>query len=259
MSQTASPTICVFPTPEALAAAATDHFVAAAETAIRATGRFAVALSGGSTPRALYARLAEARHGSRVEWSRVQVFWGDERCVAPDDADSNALMARAALLDHVPIPPANVHRMRGEESPRAAAAQYEQELRATFGTPSGPPRAMPLARLDLVLLGLGPDGHTASLFPALHAVDEIARWVMAEYIPSVSMWRITLTPVVINAAAEVLFLVTGTEKASIVQRVLEGPHDPHALPAQVVAPGNGILRWFVDADAAAGLRTVRAR
>jgi 6-phosphogluconolactonase len=151
-----------------------------------------------------------------------------------------------------------VHRIRGEEAPLAAAAQYEQELRATFGTPSGPPQSTPLTRLDLVLLGLGPDGHTASLFPLLNAVDEITRWVLAEYVPSVSMWRITLTPVVMNAAAEVLFLVTGTGKSSIVQRVLEGPYEPHTLPAQAVAPDHGAVRWFLDADAAARLRSVRA-
>jgi 6-phosphogluconolactonase len=190
---------------------------------------------------------------SRVMWSRVQVLWGDERCVPPDQAESNYRMARETLLDHIPVPAANVHRIHGEDDPTTAAARYEATLRALLKTPTGPPRAAPGARIDLVLLGLGDDGHTASLFPGSAAVHEQTRWVMAEYAAAASMWRVTLTPAVINAAAEVLFLVSGGTKAGIVQQVLEGPRRPRDLPAQAIVPSNGQVRWCVDAAAAAEL------
>jgi 6-phosphogluconolactonase len=247
------PEIEVFPTSDALTARAAECFVAVATTAIRTTGRFVLALSGGATPRALYGRLASQGYHSRVNWPHAHVFWGDERCVPADDAASNARMAREALLDHVPVPSENVHVIRGQDDPAGAAAAYETELRALFGTAAGAPTLVPGARFDLVLLGLGEDGHTASLFPGMAAVRETERWVMAEYIPAVSMWRVTLTPVVINAAAEIVFLVSGREKAPILHRVLEGPADPHLLPAQMIAPTAGRLRWLVDSDAAANL------
>jgi 6-phosphogluconolactonase len=246
--------IVVFPTSDALTTGAAECFVAVAAAAIRATGRFVVALSGGVTPRALYGRLASAVYNSRVNWPNAQVFWGDERCVPADDAASNARMARDTLLDHVPVPADHVHAVRGQVDPAGAAGAYEAELRAAFGTPVGAPARAPGAHFDLVLLGLGEDGHTASLFPGKSAVRETERWVMAEYVEAVSMWRVTLTPVVINAAAEIVFLVSGREKASILHRVLEGPRDPDHLPAQVIAPTAGRLRWLADADAAANLQ-----
>ena len=162
-------------------------------------------------------------------------------------------MAREALLDHVPIPPSQVHRIRGEEPPMIAAAAYERTLRTLFATPVGPPRPVPGARFDLVLLGMGDNGHTASLFPGLQAVRETERWVVAESVAEVRMWRITLTPVVLNGAAEVLFLVSGGDKASMLHRVLDGPVRPDTYPAQIVAPHHGRLRWLVDTDAAAEL------
>ena len=177
---------------------------------------------------------------SSVMWSRVQVLWGDERCVPPDHVESNYRMARETLLDHVPVPAANVHRIHGEDDPAIAAAAYETTLRA-------------LARIDLVLLGLGEDGHTASLFPGGAAVHEQTRWVMAAQAAPGSMWRITLTPAVINAAAEVLFLVSGGAKAGILRRVIAGPRRPQELPAQAIATSNGRVRWCVDAAAAAEL------
>ena len=177
---------------------------------------------------------------SRVMWSRVQVLWGDERCVPPDHIESNYRMARETLLDRVPVPAANVHRIHGEDDPATAAEVYEATLRT-------------LLRIDLVLLGLGEDGHTASLFPGSAAVHERTRWVMAARASAASLWRITLTPAVINAAAEVLFLVSGGAKAGILRRVLEGPRLPLELPAQAVAPSNGRVRWCVDAAAAADL------
>jgi 6-phosphogluconolactonase len=236
----------VLPTPAALTVAAAERFVASAAAAIQATGRFVVALSGGSTPKMLFALLASATYAGRVDWACVHVFWGDERCVPPDDPSSNYRMAKEALLDHVPIPPAQVHRMRGEDEPLAAAAAYQWDLRATLADAGG--------RFDLVLLGMGDNGHTASLFPGLLAVRETERQVVAEHVPEVGMWRLTLTPVAINDAAEVLFLVSGAGKAAMLQQVLEGPYHPEALPAQVVAPRDGRLVWMVDAAAAARLR-----
>jgi 6-phosphogluconolactonase len=247
------PDLDVLPSPGALAQAAAGQFIAAAGDAIHARGAFVVALSGGATPRRTYERLATEPLMSRLMWSRVQVLWGDERCVPPDQAESNYRMARETLLDRVPVLPANVHRIRGEDDPGAAAARYEGTLRALFNTPAGPPRAAPGARIDLVLLGLGVDGHTASLLPGSAAAHERTRWVMAEYAIAASTWRITLTPAVINAAAEVVFLVSGGAKARILGRVLEGPHRPQELPAQAIAPSNGRVHWCVDAAAAADL------
>lgn len=243
----------VLPTRGALMQAAAGRFVSAAAVAIQASGRFAVALSGGSTPKSLYALLATGPYTTRLDWSRTHVFWGDERCVPPGNPVSNYRVARETLLDRVPVPEENVHRIRGEDEPAAAAAAYERELREQFRTPDGPPRSAPDARFDLVLLGMGEDGHTASLFPRMAAVRESCRWVAAERIAEVSLSRVTLTPTVINAAAEVVFLVSGREKAAMLHRVLEGPYQPDALPAQVIAPRDGRLLWLADADAAADL------
>jgi 6-phosphogluconolactonase len=243
----------IFPDGGALTAAAAEHFVAAAAAAIDATETFSVALSGGSTPRALFTALASPEYASRIQWSAVHIFWGDERCVGPADADSNYRMARETLLDHVPVRAANIHRMRGEEGPAAAAERYERELRAAFETPTGPPRSVPGARFDLALMGLGTNGHTASLFPHLQAVREQTRWVMAENVEVLKMWRITLTPVILNRSAEIVFLVTGKEKAAILRRVLYGARETDDLPAQSIAPVDGRLRWMVDTAAASEL------
>lgn len=243
----------ILPTRDALMHAAAELWVAAAAAAIGASGRFAVALSGGATPERLYRLLATEPYASRLDWSRVHAFWGDERCVPPDDPASNYRMAREALLARVPIPAENVHRIRGEDEPAAAAAAYERALRGAFATPDGPPHLSPGRRFDLVLLGLGGDGHTASLFPDTAALREGARWVRAVRPAAVSPARVTLTPAVINAAAEVAFLVAGPAKAATLRRVREGPYRPDALPAQIVAPRAGRLRWLVDADAAADL------
>lgn len=245
--------VAVLPTRDALMQTAAGHLISAAAEAIETCGRFSVALSGGSTPQRLYALLATHPYASRVDWSRVHVLWGDERCVPPGNPVSNYRMACEALLDHVPVPRGNVHRIRGEDEPVAAAAAYERDLRELFRTPVGQPRTTTGARFDLILLGMGENGHTASLFPGLAAVREGCRWVMAEQIVEVPMSRVTLTPVVINAAAEIVFLVSGREKAATLQRVLEGPYAPDTLPAQVIAPHTGRLWWLADADAAANL------
>jgi 6-phosphogluconolactonase len=242
--------------PESLARAGAEHFVAFATAAIAARGRFAVALSGGETPRDMYAELARPPLLDRVDWSRVHVFWGDGRCVPPDHPDSNYRMARETLLDHVPLPAANIHRIQGEIEPEQAALEYEQELRGVFsGSPdraaSGDAGEPP--RFDLILLGMGEDGHTASLFPGTPALRERRRWVVAQRVEKLDAWRITLTLPVINAAADVLFLISGAKKAKALSRVLADapPADAEDLPARLVAPTAGRIIWLVDAAAAA--------
>ncbi len=187
-----------------------------------------------------------------MEWKHVEIFWGDERCVPPDHQESNYRMARDALLDRTPMSEARVHRIHGEDDPAAAAVAYERELRTAFATPAGPPRHGPGSHFDLVLLGIGEDGHTASLFPRSAALRENEHWVVAAQ-DAGSMWRITLTPPVINAADEVIFLVTGMKKAAILRRVIDGPGEPELIPALVVAPRAGRLRWMMDAEAAIDL------
>jgi 6-phosphogluconolactonase len=224
-----------FPTPEKLADAVARHIVHRAAKAISATGRFTLALAGGSTPRAAYALLASDPFAGRVEWERVHVLWGDERCVPPDDPRSNYRMAKEALLDRVPIPSHQIHRIRGEDDPEKAAAEYEGELRVLLE-----------GGLDLALLGMGEDGHTASLFPGQAAVRETERWVVAVLSPDATMWRITLTPGLLSQARNVTFVVSGAGKAQRLWQVLEGPFTPDLLPAQAIRPTEGRLTWMVD-------------
>lgn len=220
-------------------AAAAEQIVELVAAAIAEQGRFSIALSGGSTPRPLYAALVEAD----VDWEHVYVFWGDERCVPPDHEDSNYHMAYETFLQYVPIPPENIYRMQGDIDPAQAAAEYEQQLRIFFGKDATP-------RFDLILLGMGDDGHTASLFPGTAAIHETQRWVVSHYIEKLDAWRITLTPVVLNAAAQVTFLVKGASKAVSLKRVLSGEYRPDEFPAQIVRPTRGDLLWLVDAEAA---------
>ncbi len=258
-----APEIVVLPDRAALARKAASRFVALAQEAIAARGKFSVALSGGSTPRDLYALLAtpDAQRAARVDWSRVYFFWGDERAVPPDHPDSNYRMVNGVLLVHVPVPPQNVHRIRAELPPADAARAYEQTLREFFQPQStqgtqretSVPSVSSVADLplfDLVLLGLGTNGHTASLFPHTQVLHETTRWVAAEYIDEVKMWRITLTAPVINAAANILFLVAGADKAATVRAVLRGAYRPDDLPAQLIQPTNGRAVWLMDRDAA---------
>ena len=227
----------VLPDLASLTIAAADLVARLVEEAIRQRGRCTLALAGGGTPRPVYELLATSAYARRVHWAEVHVFWGDERCVPPDDAASNYRMAREALLDHVPLPPGNVHRMRGELEPPRAASEYEALLRRTFG---GQPPGSPASGFDVVLLGLGDDGHTASLFPGGQAVREMERWALAEYVDTLAAWRLTLTPAVLNAAREVVFIVSGAAKAGALQRVLHGPRDLDRLPAQVVRPPEAV-------------------
>lgn len=222
---------------------AAAEFVRAAAKAVKERGRFAVALSGGTTPAGLYAVLAAEEELRRaVDWKRTQVFWGDERQVPPDHRDSNYRMAREVLLSKVSVPEANVHRIRGELSDAAEAAlRYEEELRAALGL-----AANELPRFDLVLLGLGADGHTASLFPGTEALRERRRAVIANWIDTLRAWRITLTVPAINHARSVMFLVCGEDKAEAAKSVLEGPRNAKALPARLIRPESGRMLWLLD-------------
>ncbi len=237
--------ITVVDNPTALAEAAAAQFVQTATQALAHRDRWAVALSGGSTPQAAYQRLAAPDFAGQIDWARVHFFWGDERCVPPDHPESDYGMARAALLDHIPIPAANVHRMRGELDPAEAAAHYQTELKGFFG--------LAYPRFDLVWLGLGEDGHTASLFPGTAALSETQRYVVANWVEKLNAWRLTLTPPVINHASRRTFLVSGSRKAQILKEVLQGPYEPEVRPAQLVLPEAGALVWLVDRDAASQL------
>jgi 6-phosphogluconolactonase len=247
--------IQIFPDAAVLVHAAAERFVTLASEATGARGRCLVALAGGSTPRPLYELLASAPHAARIDWSRLHLFWGDERCVPPDHPDSNYRMARQALIDRVPLPAENVHRIHGEDEPQAAAAAYERLLRGFFAPGEPPPRSF-----DLVLLGLGPDGHTASIFPGTPATTEARRWAMAvEGDRPPRVWRVTLTTVVLNAAADVTFLVAGADKSARVRQVLGGGGESRpTVPAQLIRPTHGSLRWMLDAAAASALEGARA-
>ena len=218
------------------------------ELAARSTdeGRsFSVALSGGETPRRTYELLASSPHRGRIEWATIHVFWGDERCVPSDHPASNARMARESLLDHVPIPGENVHLVQGAAPPSEASLLYERTLRRHF--------AGDTPRFDLVFLGMGEDGHTASLFPDAAVLDERRRLAVDVRAPGNGLPRITLTLPVFNSARNVCFLIAGEHKARTLATVLEGPRRRASLPAQRVAPERGELRWYVDRAAASAL------
>jgi len=236
--------LLVYETPEELAEAAARHFASRAQDAINERGRFAVALAGGSTPKAAYEVLARDYAGA-LDWSKVHVFFGDERTVPPDHEDSNYRMAYEALLSRAPV--RSVHRMRGELPPGEAAAAYEEELREFFGPDDVP-------RFDLILCGLGEDGHTLSLFPETAALDVTDRWVVANPVLKLETTRLTLTIPVLNASRAVTFLVAGEGKADALKEILEGDADPRAYPAKLVNPESGDLTWMVDRAAAGSLR-----
>lgn len=240
----------VLPDIAALSRAAADEFLRAARAAIETRARFTVALSGGSTPKAIFGLLAvdEAGGRNKLPWDKAQVFFGDERHVPPDHPDSNYRMASEALLSKVPIPPANVHRVRAELDVARAAAEYENELRSVFGS-----RAGEIPRFDVIMLGMGPDGHTASLFPGSAALQERAALVSANWVENFNSHRITFTYPLLNAAAEVLFVAGGADKADMLRNVLRGDPSGRSYPAQDVRPISGRLLWLVDEAAARAL------
>ena len=244
----ASVSIEILPDVAALAERGADLFALAAQEAAAARGAFTVALSGGHAPRPLYALLARQQFAQKIPWRRVHLYWGDERCVPPDDQQSNYGMAYEAFIRHVPIPPENVRRMRGEDEPEEAARAYERLLSQPPALAASSQADLPV--LDFVLLGLGPDGHTASLFPHSPALAEEGRLVVVNEGQGTGK-RLTVTYPVLNAARRVVFLVGGAEKAGMVAEVLEGLRAPEAVPSQAVSPVHGTITWLLD-EAAAG-------
>ncbi len=234
----------------ALAQRGAEHFVELIEEAHDARGRVRIAISGGSTPKAMFHLLADPAHHFRkqIPWEALEIFWVDERMVPPDHPDSNYRMTREALLDLVPIRPDQVHRIEGELEPHEAADRYEFDLRQSFRL-----EGAESPRFDILALGMGDDGHTASLFPHTEAIHEMGRLVVANHVPQKDTWRATLTWPVINHAREVFFLIGGAEKASVLREVLLGPGDVERLPSQLIWPASGILTLILDQAAAAQL------
>jgi 6-phosphogluconolactonase len=243
-------TYVVEPDPAALAWRAALQFVELAEEAVAARGRVRIAVSGGSTPKATFALLADPAHPflSRMPWDRLELFFVDERTVPPDHPESNYRMTREALLDHVGLRPEQIHRMQGELEPEVAAAQYEFDLRRSFRL-----EGAESPRFDIVSLGMGDDGHTASLFPHTEALHEMGRLVVANRVAQKDTWRITLTWPVINHAREVFFLIAGSDKAAPLKEVYTGSRDVERLPSQLIWPASGILTLILDKAAAAQL------
>lgn len=242
-----TPNIFVLPDSSQLAQAAAERFIEIGRQAIDSRGRFSVSLSGGSTPRALYSLLAKLPMIEKLDWSRVDFFWGDERCVPPAHPDSDYRMAYESLLrpieSHAPV----IYRIQGELEPAVAAQKYSDLLKSYF-EPDTP------FSFDLLLLGMGDDGRTASLFPGTSPIHETRAWVKSHFVPKLNAWRITLTPAILNLSRHVVFLVSGEAKAKTLRRVLEGPFVPDELPSQIIKPAGGELDWYIDQDAARNLK-----
>jgi 6-phosphogluconolactonase len=228
-----------------LSRAGADEFSRCARKAIAARGRFSVALSGGSTPQETYSLLAQQQNDpeKRLPWEKIHVFFGDERHVPPAHRDSNFRMANESMLSKVPIPPGNVRRIQAELDAPVAASKYQEELRNFFQTSD------PWPRFDLIMLGVGPCGHTASLFPDTTALNENSHWVVANWVEKLHSYRITFTFPVINHAAEVMFQVAGEDKSAILKEVLQ-QEGKETYPCQRVKPLSGRLLWIVDKAAA---------
>lgn len=236
--------IHAFKEAEQASRATADLLVQTAREAVQRAGRFTIALTGGSSPVQLYKLLAGEPYRSRVPWGQTHVFWGDERAVPHHDDRNNARMAFGLLLDHVPVPREQIHRMSGEVPPEVSAWQYEALLKAHFAVGS--------PQFDLILLGMGDDGHTASLFPGTAVLHEKERLVKELFLPAQDMYRITLTAPLINQARQIAFQVFGSGKAATLKKVLEGPYQPDQLPSQLIRPAAGELHWFLDEGAAGG-------
>lgn len=240
-------TVKISPSVAEVTRAAAELMVASAEAAVKARGQARIAISGGSTPKSVFALLA-SEYREQMPWAQVQLFWVDERCVPPDDPESNYGMTKAAMLDEVPLPAANVHRMEGELDPEEAASRYEAALRTAFRL-----EGAETPTFDLIVLGLGPDGHTASLFPHTEGLHEMSRLCLANHVPQKDTWRMTLSWPVITQGREVVFLIEGAEKAEILKTVFTGAYDPETYPSQLIRPANGKLTLLLDTAAAAGL------
>lgn len=240
--------LMVYPDKETLSQAAAEYVARLAHESIVTRGRFTIALSGGTTPKALYGLLGDTPYREQIDWTSVEIFWSDERCVPPDDPESNYALAHEQLLSKIPIPATQVHRMPADQADRdAASLAYTQEMQRAFGTNGIP-------SFDLLQLGMGPEGHTCSLFPHQPSLHEQTRLVMPVSVPKPPPDRLTFTPPLLNAARNVLFLVTDAEKAEAVQAVLEGAYEPDEYPSQIVRPPHGEVVWMLDTDAAARLK-----
>lgn len=242
-----STTVKVFDTAEKLAHAAAAQFVELANDAVAEHDLFHVVLAGGSTPRRMYELLSGDEFRKEIDWTTVHLFFGDERFVPPDHPESNFRLAFEALISKVDIPAAHVHPIKIEADANSSAARYESELHDFYMDEEVPP-------FDLVMLGLGEDGHTASLFPHTGALEVTDSWVVANWVDKLQSYRITLTAPAINAAANVMILVTGANKAPAVSAVLNGPVQQQSWPAQLIKPEAGTLTWLLDSPAASLLR-----
>lgn len=247
MAQSTIAEFCVYDSSERVAAAAVATFAHHAAEAAAARGIARIAISGGSTPKRMFALLADESqpYRAQVPWDKLDLYWVDERCVGPEDADSNYRMTREQLLNKVPLAADRIHRMEGELDPEEAANRYESMIRINWKLEGAEAPVF-----DLVMLGMGDDGHTASLFPHTEAINELGRLVVANHVPQKDTWRITLTWPVINQARFVVFLIEGRGKADVLHEVLCGKYDPEALPSQLIRPRNGKLHLLLDAEAA---------
>jgi 6-phosphogluconolactonase len=252
-----APVVRTLPDGEAIAQEAAREFVAIARDAIAARGRFSVALAGGSTPKRMYELLAEPPLREQVEWGKIDFFFGDERCVAPDHPESNYGLAWKTLLSKLALAPERIHRVPADRADREAAARdYQAEIARVFGAdPAGEPPAF-----DLIFLGMGPDGHTASLFPHTPVLAETRRWVAPTHVAKMpTKDRLTLTTPILNRGREIRFAAGGADKAAALKQVLEGARNPDEYPSQLIQPGTGRLVWLVDRAAAQQLTSTEGR
>jgi 6-phosphogluconolactonase len=250
MPRSVTITYRIFPTPAAVAQSAAKFFADSASAAVQARGRARIAISGGTTPEAMFNLLADPAQPflKQIPWDKLDLYWVDERCVPPTDAESNYRMTKEALLSKVPLAPERVHRMEGELDPAVAAARYESTIRNTFRL-----EGAETPTFDLVLLGMGDDGHTASLFPHTEAINDLTDIVTANHVPQKDTWRITLTWPVINQGREVAFLIEGAGKAQVLHDVILGPYQPDTFPSQIIRPSSGHLTLLLDSAAASNL------
>lgn len=237
-------------TAEAVSRRAVQYFVDAIRAAAAARGKARIAISGGNTPKRAFELLADssAYYREQIPWEKLELYWVDERCVAPDQPDSNYRMTREALLDHVPLNPNQIFRIKGELDPEQAASEYEFDLRRSFRLEGA---EMPI--FDLVALGMGPDGHTASLFPHTEGLNEMMRIAIANHVLQKETWRVTLTWPVINRARDVFFLIEGADKVEALKQVFLGPYDPETYPSQLIRPASRRITLLLDSAAAAAL------